>query len=43
MDTLTLELLSSVLSNIGDDAIGQLSITSKTMGNVTNELTDDAI
>ncbi len=43
MNTLTLDLLSSILSNIGDDAIGQLSITSNYMRNVTNELTDDAI
>ncbi len=43
MNTLTLELLSSILSNIGDDAIGQLSITSNYMRNITNELTDDAI
>ncbi len=43
MDTLTLELLSSLLSNIGDEAIGQLSITSKNMGNITNKLKDDTI
>ncbi len=43
MNTLTFDLLSSVLSNIGDDAIGQLSITSNNMKNITNELTDHAI
>ncbi len=43
MNTLTLELLSSILSNIKDDAIGQLSITSNYMKNMTNELTDDAM
>ncbi len=32
-----LDLLSSILSNIGYDAIGQLSITSKTMENITNK------
>ena len=43
MDTLTLELLSSLLSNIEDEAIGQLSITRKYMENITNKLKDDAI
>ncbi len=43
MNTLTLELLSSVLSNIEDKSIEQLSITSKNMGNITNKLKDNAI
>ncbi len=43
MDVLTLDLYSALLSNLEDDAIGQLSITSKNMGNITNELKDDAI
>ncbi len=43
MDTLTFELLSSLLSNIEDGAIGQLSITSKNMENITKKLKDDAI
>ncbi len=43
MDTLTLELLSYLLSNIEDEAIGQLSITSKYMGNITHKLKDDEI
>ncbi len=43
MNTLTLDLLSSLLSNIEDSAIGQLSITSKTMENITKELKDHAI
>ncbi len=43
MNTLTLELLSSLLSNLENEAIGQLSITSKNMRNITNKLKDDAI
>ncbi len=43
MDVLTFDLLSALLSNIEDDAIGQLSVTSKNMGNITNKLKDDAI
>ena len=43
MDTLTFELLSSLLSNIEDEAIGQLSQTSKNMRSVTKELKDDVI
>ncbi len=43
MDALTFELLSSLISNIEDDAIRQLSITSKNMASVTNKLKDDSI
>ncbi len=43
MDVLTLDLLSSLLSNIEDEAIGQLSITSKNMENITKKLKDDTI
>ncbi len=43
MDTLTFDLLSSLLSNIENEAIGQLSVTSKNMGNITNELKNDTI
>ncbi len=43
MNTLTLELLSSILSNLEDKSIEQLSITSKNMGNITNKLKDNAI
>ncbi len=43
MNILTLDLLSSLLSNIEDKAIGQLSITSKNMGNITKELKNNAI
>ncbi len=43
MDVLTFDLLSSLLSNLEDEAIGQLSITSKNMENITKKLKDDTI
>ena len=43
MDVLTLDLLSYLLSNLEDESIGQLSITSKNMGNITKVLKNDAI
>ncbi len=43
MDTLISDLLFFLLVNVNDEAIGQLSITSKNMGDITNKLKNDAI
>ncbi len=43
MDTLTSDILSAIVSNIKDEAIFQLSITSKNMGNATKALKEDTI
>ncbi len=43
MDTLTSDILSAIVSNIKDEAIYQLSITSKNMGNATKALKEDTI
>ncbi len=43
MNALTFELFSYLLANIEDNAIGQLSMTSKNLKNITKKLKDNAM